>query len=466
MTKILFKHQILILGFGSLGRAILPLLFKTFSIHSTQVTIISNDDSGQTIANEFNIPLHVEIVTQHNYLQIIGSRISPNDLLINLSVNISSLALIALCQNKKTLYLDMSTEPWQGGYTNKLLSPELRANYTLRERVLKLKSKKSSKGPTALITHGANPGLISHFLKQALLNIANDTGVTYTFPKTAKEWAKLSKTLGIKTIHIAERDTQVSQYPKKENVFINTWSVDGLISESCQPAELGWGTHEQHFPQDAQFFPKKNSIYINRPSASVHIRTWTPSNGPFHGLLISHAEAISITDFLTCKDANGLYRPTVHYAYQPCPDAVRSIAELRSSEWSLQPNKHILLNDITQGFDELGILLMGNPKGAYWYGSKLSIEETRQIAPHNNATSMQVIAGAISGIAWMLENTDQGLVEPEEIDHEFILKHAQIYLGEVKGYYTDWTPLQNRASLFTENLDWSDPWQFSNIRVE
>ena len=32
-------------------------------------------------------------------------------------------------------------------------------------------------GPTAVIAHGANPGLVSHFVKQALMNIARDTGV-------------------------------------------------------------------------------------------------------------------------------------------------------------------------------------------------------------------------------------------------------------------------------------------------
>jgi homospermidine synthase len=31
-------------------------------------------------------------------------------------------------------------------------------------------------GPTAVITHGANPGLVSHFVKQALLDIASATG--------------------------------------------------------------------------------------------------------------------------------------------------------------------------------------------------------------------------------------------------------------------------------------------------
>jgi homospermidine synthase len=39
------------------------------------------------------------------------------------------------------------------------------------------------------------------------------------------------------------------------------------------------------------------------------------------------------------------------------------------------------------------------------------------------------------------------------------------YLGPVKGYYTDWTPLTDRPGLFPEDIDSSDPWQFRNVLV-
>jgi homospermidine synthase len=88
----------------------------------------------------------------------------------------------------------------------------------------------------ALTTHGANPGLVSHYVKQALLNIAKDTGVEVAKPTSRAEWGALAKNLGVCTIHIAERDTQVcAGTPKKPGEFVNTWSVDGFISEGCQP---------------------------------------------------------------------------------------------------------------------------------------------------------------------------------------------------------------------------------------
>src|SRR5690606_18146703 len=103
----------------------------------------------------------------------------------------------------------------------------------------------------AVITQGANPGLVSSLLKQALLNIAADNEVEVEKPACYEEWAALANKLDIKVIHIAERDTQVSKMRKRSGEFVNTWSVDGFISEGLQPAELGWGSHERHFPQDA-----------------------------------------------------------------------------------------------------------------------------------------------------------------------------------------------------------------------
>ncbi len=58
--------------------------------------------------------------------------------------------------------------------------------------------------------------------------------------------------LGVKVIHCAERDTQVADPRKRRFEFVNTWSVDGFIGEGSQPCELGWGSHEKHFPPDGQ----------------------------------------------------------------------------------------------------------------------------------------------------------------------------------------------------------------------
>ena len=228
----------------------------------------------------------------------------------------------------------------------------------------------------------------------------------------------------MKVIHIAERDTQTASVAKQPGEFVNTWSIDGFVGEGCQPAELGWGTHERTLPADGRRhdFGGDAAIYLLRPGASTRVRTWTPMAGPIHGFLITHNESISIADYYSVIE-NGTvrYRPTVHYAYHPCDDAVLSVHEMAGRNWRLQPTQRLMMDEITTGVDELGVLLMGHSRGAYWYGSRLSIEQARALAPHNNATSLQVTAAVLGGMVWAIENPRAGIVEADQLDHARVL---------------------------------------------
>lgn len=469
MTKhVSFAGNLVIVGFGSIGQGVLPLILRHIDMDPKRICIVTAEDRGHDVADEYGIRFVQTALTKANYKDVLGPILGQGDFLLNVSVDVSSVALIEYAWEKGALYLDTCIEPWAGGYTDPSLTPSLRSNYALRETALALKDKGQGK-PTAVITHGANPGLVSHFVKQALVNIAKDCGLSLDIPSDRAGWAALAHKLGVKVVHIAERDTQVAGHqPKKVGEFVNTWSIDGFVGEGCQPAELGWGSHENNWPVDAQRhdFGRDSAIYLMRPGASVRVRTWTPTEGHFHGFLITHGESISISDYYTVRDGDKVvYRPTCHYAYHPCDDAVLSVHELAGKNWILQSEKRLMVNEITSGIDELGVLLAGHAKNAYWYGSQLSIDEARALAPHNNATSLQVTVAVLSGMVWAMENPQAGVVEPDELDFQRCLDVCMPYLGPVVGQYTDWTPLVGRETLFPEDLDQADPWQFKNVRV-
>lgn len=241
--KILFKNRFVLLGFGCVGQALMPLIFEKFDIKPSQVTIIADEGARVEVAQQYGVSFKLQQITPQNYLEVIGGTLEENDFLIDVSIGISSLALIILCNQKGALYINAATEPWKEEFVMEKMALNRRTNYSLREEVLHLKDKTQK---TALITHGANPGLVSHFIKEALLNIAKDNGLTINRPKNAAEWANLAMTLGIKVIHVAEQDSQVTYPPKSPGEFVNTWSANGLILEGLQPAEIGWGTHEAH----------------------------------------------------------------------------------------------------------------------------------------------------------------------------------------------------------------------------
>jgi homospermidine synthase len=462
-----FKGRMVMVGFGSIGQGVLPLILRHLDIAPSQISIVTADETGREEAEAFGVSFTVTPLRQGNYLSVLDPLLGEGDFLVNLSVDVSSLALVEFCRSKGALYIDTCIEPWSGQYTDTKRSPSQRSNYALREAALALKRKYEG-GPTAVLTHGANPGLVSHFVKQAMIDIARDAGVKVEVPKTRAEWASLAARLGIKVIHIAERDTQVSPIPKAIGEFVNTWSVDGFVGEGCQPAELGWGTHERHMPPDGHGHAEGSrcAIYLARPGASTRVRSWTPNEGPYHGWLITHGESISLADYLSVKEGGETkYRPTVHYAYHPCHVAVLSLHELAGKNWKVQKHKRLMMDEISEGMDELGVLLMGHARGAYWYGSQLTIEAARACAPHNNATSLQVTVAVLSGIVWALENPRRWVTEPEEMDFDRILEIARPYLGRMVGAYSDWTPLLDRGLLFPEDIDEEDPWQFKNFRV-
>ena len=462
-----FSGRLVIVGFGSIGQGVLPLLLRHLEIDPDQISIITAEPRGHEVAAEYGIRFIETALTQENYRAMLDSRLGRDDFLLNVSVDVSSVALIELCQEKGALYLDTCIEPWPGGYTDPSLPPAARSNYALRESALALRRRYPG-GPTAVLTHGANPGLVSHFVKQALIDLARASGLGASIPSGRADWALLAERLRVKVIHIAERDTQVATVAKAPGEFVNTWSIDGFVSEGSQPAELGWGTHERHFPKDGRRhdFGCGAAIYLLRPGAATRVRSWTPLEGPYHGFLITHGESISIADYLTLKDGDGVRsRPTCHYAYHPCDDAVLSLHEFAGKNWRLQDRKRLMMDEISSGIDELGVLLMGHSRGAYWYGSRLTIEEARRLVPYNNATSLQVTAAVLGGMVWAIENPRAGIVEADHLDHARVLEVARPYLGELAGVYGDWTPLAGRGVLFPEEVDDADPWQFKNFRV-
>jgi homospermidine synthase len=462
-----FPGRIVFVGFGSIGQGVLPLILRHIGITPDRLTIVTADDVGRDEAARYGIRFIREPLTRENFRRVLDPVLGRGDFLLNVSVDVSSIALIRYCWDKGAMYLDTCIEPWPGGYIDPTIPVAKRTNYALREEALALRTA-NPRAPTAVLTHGANPGLVSHLVKQALLNIAGDTGVGGSVPASRTAWAELAQRLGVKAMHVAERDTQVSRIPKEPNEFVNTWSVDGFVSEGSQPAELGWGTHERTFPRDGKRhdFGSGAAIYLSQPGVATRVRSWTPLNGPYHGFLITHSESISLADYFTVrKDTQVLYRPTSHYSYHPCDAAVLSVHEFCGRNYQIQDRKRILMDDISDGIDELGVLLVGHRKNAYWYGSQLSIAEARRLAPFNNATSLQVTAAVLAGLVWAMENPNNGISEPDEIDYRRALDISRPYLGPLVGHYTDWTPLSDRERLFPEDLDTSDPWQFRNVRV-
>ncbi len=465
-----WKGPIIMLGFGSIGHGTLPLILRHIACDPKQITVVDPSLEWKHLADKQGVNFLQMALTRKNHKEVMKPLLQGDEqaLIVNLTVDVDSMDMMKLARKAKALYIDTVIEPWPGFYYNGKVDNASRTNYALREKLLALKAK-MGKGPTAVSCCGANPGMVSWFVKRALLNMATDFKLDVKRPTGRNEWAKLMKKLGVKGIHIAERDTQRAKMPKPVGTFVNTWSVEGFISEGKQPAELGWGTHEKKLPPEARTHKtgSKAAIFLERAGANTRVRSWVPEIGPQFGFLVTHNEAISISDYYTLRDGKKVvYRPTCHYAYHPSNDAILSIHEMFGNGGHKQEKQHILEpEEIAAGQDKLGVLLYGHKKNAYWFGSQLSIEEARALAPYQSATGLQVTSAVLTGIVWAIENPKSGIVETDEMDFERCLEIQLPYLGPVGGVYTDWNPLKSIDDLFAEPLDTKDPWQFTNILV-
>jgi homospermidine synthase len=463
--KFKFNGPIVIIGCGSIGCGLLPLLSRHIeSTYDKPIIVIDPSTNNRHVAERFGADFKQLALTKDNFSKILENIIGhdkPRGMVINLANEVSSKDMADFASSHNAHYIDTVIEPWPGFYFDKNKPISDKTNYALREDFLSLRNKYRDT-PTAISCCGANPGMVSWLVKSALLSLARETKLDFKKPKTRNEWALLMKNLGIKGIHIAERDTQNRLTEKSNNEFVNTWSVDGFIAEALQPAELGWGTHEKTLPTDGHTHDSgcKSSIYLDSPGGKTKVHTWTPNSGHHLGFLITHNEAISISDYYTMTNDYGqiIYRPTCHYAYHPISDAVASVNELFNKRNGLIQDKKSILSaeEIVSGSDQLGVLLFGNKDYSIWYGSTLSIDQARTLAPHQNATGLQVTSAILAGFIYCLNHPNNGIIETDEMEHEECLQIQAPYLGDLSAHYTKWRP---------KPVNDSDPWQFANIRA-
>lgn len=481
-----FSGRILLIGCGYVGRCTLPLLLKHLQLPADRITVLDFADNRSAISKELARGVKYEIgrITPDNMSAMLAKHVGPGDMIVDLAWNIGCVDILQWCHDHQVMYINTSVELWDPYADAEHQHPTDRTLYVRHMAIHEQMAKWGNKGPTAVLEHGANPGLVSHFVKVALRDITHKILTENPGDSRRKalethlasgDFPRLAHTAGVKVIHICERDTQVTNRPKEVGEFVNTWSIEGFREEGVAPAEMGWGTHERRLPQGAHFhrYGPGNQICLARMGIDTWVRSWVPS-GEIMGMVVRHGEAFTISNYLTVWDGKQpVYRPTVHYAYHPTDAAIASLVELRMHNLHLQERQRILTDEIVSGNDELGVLLLGDilpgKCTGWWTGSALDIHESRQLVPGQNATTLQVACSLWGAINWMIRNPRAGIKVPDELPYEEILADAMPYLGPCPSVPTTWTPLKNRVDLFS-NFGKplpppEDVWQFETFLV-
>jgi len=466
-----FNNKILIIGFGTIGQALIPIILKNIDCDIKNITVLEDGNNQKVFDENYtDYPKYVNItMNEENAEELLNRFCGQNGFVANMGTTIESTTVMKWCMENNALYVDTGHGFWPD--REAIEDMKDRTCYVFQEEIRKWSDSITGATPTAIISHGANPGMINHFVKKGLIDLVDALGLEYKTPTTREEWALLMQRSGTKVIHCSERDTQVSYIPKEVDEFVCTWSVHGMFNEgTLYYAEMGWGTHETWMPEKMRKHedPNAYATYMEQAGFKTLARSWLPIGGQIQGYILPHRETVSLPSYFTVWE-NGvpIYRPTVHYVYMPCNDTLASAFECTGTGFKRQSKSRILNNDIVSGIDELGALLMGHPLNSWWCGSQLSIEETRTIVKDQSATTLQVIAGVISAMLWAIKNPNGGYREPDELPYDEILEYANPYLGPVYSGASDWTPLKSRSPLYPNDAkDEENLWSFKNFYID
>ena len=142
---------IVMIGFGSIGRGMLPLIERHFEFDRSQMVVIDPDDSDRGILDRHGVRFIHEAVTREGYRKQLSPLLSGGGqgFCVNLSVDTSSLDIMRLCRELGALYIDTVVEPWPGFYFDRSAHPEARTNNALRATVREEKAKNPG-GTTAV----------------------------------------------------------------------------------------------------------------------------------------------------------------------------------------------------------------------------------------------------------------------------------------------------------------------------
>lgn len=507
-----FGGNVLIFGAGAICQCGLPMWLDKVDMPPEKITVIDMDGKkkeniASSIAKGVKFMEHFLIKEEEQLSAFLKTMLKDGDILWDLSWEIDTVFLLSWCHDHGVMYLNTSLEVWDPCGDAFAQNPHPRdrtlfqRHRDLHDRLNKLPGfGTDDKGPTGIFEHGANPGLVSHFTKKAIFDLTTAMLADPAIDSDRKakmqqalgegKYNKLCQLTGTKVVHITERDTQITSHPRQLNQFCNTWSVQGFYEEGIAPVEMAWGTHEKFLPKGAYIHdgPLESVWRLSVPNAKPRqghclclpqpgMRTWCRSWAPgdeeeYIGIHMPHGECITVSDCLTVYDDNGNveYMPSMYFVYCPCDDAIASLREVEMRGYKMDGMKQrILCDEITSGKDKLGSMLLGHDYKAWWCGCLTDIEETRAVAPGQNATSVQVAAGAIGGLLYAIRNPRLGFLVAEQVPWQEVLTEVEVYLGTMKSCRTDWDPLKNRWDLYkgwnNDKIDESDPWQFCNFLV-
>ena len=460
--KNLQSKRIFQIGLGGIGGNLLDFYTKHFTFQPGHIVACDKDINViRSLPSYPNIVYKHIHITQHNYRDVFAQHVHEGDMIVDLGYYVDTADVLQWCKEHGVLFINAAVEEWEDNESNGLQYPQNEVRtYTLYHRQMRIKDLSNgwNQTPTAILTIGANPGVVSYMYKIGLQHWVQHLVDTHSkWPKLQQavqliqrkpiDYPKLAQLMNIQVIQIAEKDTMRQSIPREQGEYIVTWSPMGFVEESIAPAELGWGTHETMTEKDGAYGytqGPRNQVCFRTRGVDTMVQSFVPS-GNFVGFIVRHEEAFSISDYLTVRDSfnQPVYRPTVYYAYSPCSDAIASVHEMKSNGWKTPTKLRLPKEELIDGRDELGCFMLSGDAdvGNWWIGSIQSVAECREICNGPSPVTSLVTAGVFTGIMYAFNHPALGVIHPDHMNEDESMDLTLPYWYPLKSFHVpEWKP--------------------------
>ena len=415
MAKILF------LGFGAIAQSFFSKLITETEFNSNMIYCVDADIRNESVFCDLGGKkehFHFKKLDQFNYESILEP-LNENDYFLDFATDIKNLDLLNYVIKHKIHYLSLADSSWIGD------SDWLNIHQHFLE-YKKIHHKQNKNLPTTILQFGMNPGLVSCFVKQCLIEIVDkDNGQFVSKNReylkqlvSSKKFNVLAKKLKVRFVVEVDNDNQIFDIVKKDNIVYSPWCPPAFRFESISAPEISFGTKKLFYQYDEVCDCDFKDYFVSLPKPSIECEeVFFSPQGEAKGYIAGHEEIFTIGDYLSY----GRYKPTVLFIYSPCDLAIESVKDTRSVKTPLY--QLVVRDELLKGGESVGIIIQGENFTSRYYGNYLDSAEINE-----TATVLQVSGSAMAAFKYMLNHPNEGILLPEDLDIDETINYAKKYL--------------------------------------
>ena len=133
-----FDKKILIIGYGSVGQAILPIILKHISSNPKNITVLEKDDHSKLFKqrNKNNGVQYVrKQIVAKNLDSTLSKSLEDGGFLIDVSLNIDAQSIMKWCFQHNVMYINTSLERWEHHSDEKIKNLADRTLYATHKEI-------------------------------------------------------------------------------------------------------------------------------------------------------------------------------------------------------------------------------------------------------------------------------------------------------------------------------------------